>query len=116
MKKLSLVCALLLLVSGASLLIAEDGSWTGEVLDMKCYETGKSGEGHAGCAATCLGKGGDMGLLVEGDVVMVDREGSDAEAIKALEKLGGHMAKVTGSASEMDGKAVVKVKTAEKAG
>ena len=98
-----------------ALFAGDEGSWTGEVLDMKCYGDGQKGAGHAGCAARCLGGGSDMGLLVDGEVVKVDRAESDADAIKTLEKLGGKAATVTGTAMEADGATVVKVTAAKAA-
>lgn len=112
-KALFAVLALSLMLSAPAL--AAD-TWTGEVLDMVCFGDGQKGEAHAGCAARCLGRGNDMGLLVGDDVVKIDRAGSDAAAIKTLEGLGGKNAKVTGEAMKADdGTVTVKVSAAEAA-
>ena len=112
-KALFAVLAISLMVGAPAL--AGD-TWTGEVLDMVCFGQGQKGAAHAGCAATCLKKGNDMGLLVGDDVVKIDRAGSDADAIKALENLGGKAAKVTGKAMKADdGTVTVTVSAAEAA-
>lgn len=116
MKKLAVVTGLLvLLVAAGGVLALEDGSWTGEVLDLKCYAQGQSGAGHAGCAVRCLNGGSEMGLLVDGDVVHIDAAASDEAALKALKDLGGKQAKVSGAATKDGDKVTVAVKTAEAA-
>ena len=92
MKKILFLALLAALVlTGAS--FADAGEWTGEVLDLNCYESrGAKGEGHASCAVRCLNGGSPMGLLVDGDVVYVDTENSDAAALKTMKDLGGKMA------------------------
>ena len=114
MKKALFAVLALSLMVGAPALAGD--TWTGEVLDMVCFGQGQKGAGHAGCAATCLKKGNDMGLLVGDDVVKIDRAGSDADAIKTLENLGGKAAKVTGKAMKADdGTVTVTVTAAEAA-
>jgi hypothetical protein len=119
MKKLAVLSGLLgmlvLLVATGGVLAMDEGSWTGEVLDLKCYAQGQSGAGHAGCATRCLNGGGEMGLLVDGDVVYVDAAASDAAAMKTLKGLGGKQAKVSGAATKDGDKVTVTVKTAEPA-
>jgi hypothetical protein len=116
MKKLAVITGLLvLLVAAAGVVALEDGSWTGEVLDLKCYAQGQSGAGHAGCAVRCLNGGAEMGLLVDGDVVHIDAA-SDAAALKTLKGLGGKQAKVSGAAKKDGDKTTVTVKSAEAAG
>ncbi|MCY3926750.1 MAG: hypothetical protein OXG81_00585 [Acidobacteria bacterium] len=114
MKKALFAVLALSLMFGAPALAGD--TWTGEVLDMVCFGNGQKGAGHAGCAAKCLGDGNEMGLLVGDDVVKIDRAGSDADAIKTLEKLGGKAAKVTGKAMKADdGTVTVTVSAAEAA-
>ena len=116
MKKLAVVTGLLvLLVATGGVLALEDGSWTGEVLDLKCYGQGQSGAGHAACAVKCLNGGGEMGLLVDGDVVHIDAAASDAAAVKTLKGLGGKQAKVSGAAKKDGDKVTVTVTAAEPA-
>jgi hypothetical protein len=109
-KTLFLLTILALVLGGAAL--AADGTWTGEVLDLKCHATGQQGAAHAGCAVKCLEGGAPMGLLVDGEVVKVNADASDAEAIKTLKSLGGKQAVVTGAVAD----GVVTVKTAKAAG
>ncbi len=116
MKKALFAVLALSLMVGAPALAGD--TWTGEVLDMTCFGKDKSNKGaaHAGCASTCLGNGLAMGLLVGDEVVKVDREGSDADAIKTLEGLGGKAAKVSGKAMKADdGTVTVTVTAAEAA-
>ena len=112
MRKLAWITALLVLLVAAGAAMAEDGTWTGEVLDMKCYAQGQKGAGHAACAVKCLNGGSEMGLLVDGNVVHVDAAASDAAAISTLKGLGGKQAKVTGSVKKDGDKTTVTVKTA----
>ncbi|MEM1248251.1 MAG: hypothetical protein AAGK22_17890 [Acidobacteriota bacterium] len=114
MKKLFILFAAALLASAGFALMADD-TWTGEVLDMKCYANGQKGEGHAGCAKRCLEGGSDMGLLVGDDVVKVDMEASDEGAIKTMIENGGKNVEITGTASTADGETTVVVKTAKAA-
>jgi len=47
---------------------AEDQTVTGEVVDLMCYlDHGAKGDKHAGCATTCISKGGPVGLLTSDD-------------------------------------------------
>lgn len=99
MKKLTVLFAALMLTGLCSAVAfsADSMSWTGEVLDLGCYAKGQHGASHASCAVTCLEKGGAMGLLVDGEVVKVDTEASNADAVKLLKSLGGKNATVTGT-------------------
>ncbi|HVS13996.1 MAG TPA: hypothetical protein VMV46_08730 [Thermoanaerobaculia bacterium] len=116
MKALFALLSIVALVAGGAALFAEEGSWTGEVLDLQCYErNGAHGAEHASCAARCLGNGAEVALLIDGEVVKIDAAASDAEAVKTLRGLGGKNAKVSGSASEADGTTTVTVKKAEPA-
>jgi hypothetical protein len=57
----SVLAGLCLPVSSAR---AQDQTLTGEVVDLMCYlDHGAKGEKHAGCAKTCISKGGPVGLL-----------------------------------------------------
>ena len=39
----------------------------GEPVDIQCYLTGQSGEGHASCAASCAEKGLPIGFVTKGE-------------------------------------------------
>ena len=59
------VIAALIVLPAPSGMAAEDVTLKGEPVDMNCYLTGKSGEGHAACAKACAGKGNPIGFVVE---------------------------------------------------
>lgn len=104
-----------LVLTGAA--FADAGKWTGEVLDLQCYESrGAKGEGHASCAVRCLNGGSPMGLLVDGNVVYVDTENSDAAALKTMKDLGGKMVNIEGETKTEGDKTVVKVTKAKATG
>ncbi len=92
---------------------AEDTTLTGEPVDMNCYVTGKSGEGHAACAKSCAEKGNPIGLAVkgaDGKVSLYLVLGGGGKAAKDL--MTEHMGKqvtVTGAVTEKDGMKIVTV-------
>ena len=70
MKKLALLCCAIAALSLVPLSgVAQDKEGpvemevTGEAVDISCYLTGKSGEGHAGCATACVKGGKPIGLV-----------------------------------------------------
>ena len=88
----------------------DEGKWTGEVLDLSCYDDrGAKGTSHATCASTCLKNGKPMGLLTsDGDVVTL-KAGEDSAPFESLKALAGKQAVVEGALAEEDGKKVVTV-------
>ena len=97
---------------------AEDETVTlkGEAVDIACYLTGKSGPGHAGCAAACAAKDQPIGFVVgSGDEkVLYLVLGSGKKAPKDF--LAAHMGKqimVTGKASKKEGMPVISVAKVE---
>lgn len=85
---------------------AVDVVLSGEPVDITCYMSGKSGEGHAGCATACANKGNPIGLVVdEGDKkVLYLVLGADGKASKELmAEYMGYVVDVTGKASKKDG-------------
>ena len=92
-----------------------DVTLRGEVLELGCYEREASGPEHAACAVRCLQNGAEMGLLVDGEVVYVDRAGSNKQAIEKLVELGGQVVEVSGTTSVSDEKTTLKVTAAKKA-
>jgi len=116
MKPLFTLLTIAALLCGGAALFADEGSWTGEVLDLTCYErNGAHGPDHASCAQRCLNNGNEVALLVDGELVKVDAAASDAEAIKTLREHGGKNVKVTGSAKEADGTTTVTIQKVEPA-
>ncbi len=107
-----IACLAALALTGVA--VADEVKMNAEVLDLKCYENGQKGEGHATCAQRCLAGGSPMGLLHEGDVVFVDMEGSDQAALETLKKLGGHTADVSGETTTDGEKTTIKVTAAAK--
>ena len=107
--------AALVLAFAAAPAAAAD-SMTGEVLDLGCYENGQSGASHASCAKRCLGRGGALGLLVDGEVYEIDVEASDEAAVKTMREKGGENVTVKGQAADEDGKKTLAVQSAEPAG
>lgn len=85
---------------------------TGEPVDINCYLTGKSGEGHAACATACAAKGNPIGLVVtEGDkstlYLVIGAGGKQANDV-----LGSHMGKqvsVKGKVTKKEGLSVIEV-------
>ncbi|MDP4679365.1 MAG: hypothetical protein NWS46_03260 [Cyclobacteriaceae bacterium] len=108
-KGLILSCCVLLSFSS----LAQDGTWTGEVVDIDCYLANESkGDGHAQCAKSCISSGKPMGLLTEkGDVILLVA-GKSTETLTAL---AGQKAEVKGKKSERGGIAMIVVSEAKKA-
>ena len=106
---LILTCCVLMATSSFA---QDEGSWTGEVVDLDCYvANGSQGLGHAQCAKSCIKSGKPMGLLTEsGDVVLLV-PGDNAEA---LTELAGEMAEVKGKKSEKGGITMIVVSEAKK--
>ena len=104
--------SLLVLLSTVALTaVAEEGTWTGEVLDLACYVAkGAKGADHAGCAKTCVKNGQPMGLLTDdGTLVLLAADHKNGEPYDALKDLAGQQASVTGELAERDGMKVVTV-------
>jgi len=85
---------------------------TGEAVDISCYLGGKSGEGHASCAATCVKGGKPIGFVIdkEGEMMMMLIMDGGSGAAKDI--LGDHMGKqitIKGKYSEKDGLKIFKV-------
>ena len=109
-KGLILTCCVLLSFSS----FAQEGSWTGEVVDLDCYvANGSLGEGHAQCAKSCITSGKPIGLLTEkGDVILLVA-GSKKEVLAGL---AGQKAEVKGKKSVRGGITMIVVSEASKVG
>ncbi|MEQ9289784.1 MAG: hypothetical protein RIG77_22840 [Cyclobacteriaceae bacterium] len=109
-KSMFLACCVLLSFSS----FAQEGSWTGEVVDLDCYvANGSKGEGHAQCAKSCITSGKPMGLLTEkGDVLLLVA----GDKAKLLTELAGQKAEVKGKKSERGGMTMIVVSDAKKTG
>ncbi len=115
MKKILLGCALVIVLSsalvGGALADDNEGTWTGEVVDLACYVAkGAKGTDHAGCAKSCVKNGQPMGLLTDdGSLVLLSADHKDGTPYEALKDLAGAKAEVMGSLAERDGMKVVTV-------
>ncbi|MFY0650776.1 MAG: hypothetical protein JXQ96_02020 [Cyclobacteriaceae bacterium] len=105
-----LACCVLLSFSS----FAQDGTWTGEVVDLDCYvANGAKGDGHAQCAKSCITSGKPMGLLTEkGDVILLV-PGAKSELLTSL---AGQKAEVKGKKSARGGMTMIVVSEAKKVG
>ena len=94
-----------------NLAAGDDGTWTGEVVDLACYVgNGAKGADHAGCAKSCVKNGQPMGLLTdEGKLVLLAADHKNGEPYEALKELAGQKASVNGSLAEKDGMKIVTV-------
>ena len=90
----------------------EEGSWTGEIVDLDCYiGNGLKGADHATCAKTCITAGKPAGLLTDsGDVILLVA-GDKADVIA---ELAGQKADITGKKSEKGGVTMIVVTDAKK--
>ncbi len=107
------LCLLALLASLGLAAGADDqeGTWTGEILDLACYVgSGAQGADHAGCAKSCVKNGQPMGLLTDdGTLLLLAANHKDGAAFEALKDLAGEKAAVVGTLAEKDGMKVVTV-------
>ncbi|MDH3522859.1 MAG: hypothetical protein OES32_04670 [Acidobacteriota bacterium] len=112
------VVALALTFALGALAQPDQGSWTGEVVDLACYlSQGAHGADHAGCAKSCVKNGQPMGLLTsEGDLVLLAADHKEGAPYEALKDLAGEKAEVKGVLSEKDGMKLVTVTAARAAG
>ena len=120
MKKLAVFSiALLLAIPLTSMIVsAADGDATlsGEPVDITCFLTGKSGEGHASCAMACANKGLPIGFLVkDGDkselYLVLGGDGKSAKDLMAAHM--GKQVKATGSVATNNGLKVFTVTKVE---
>lgn len=105
-----IVCSLVLIaILGAPMAVmAAETTLTGEPVDIACFLTGKSGEGHASCAKSCASKGQPVGLSVtDGDSTLLYLVMGSAKDDVVAQM--GKQVKVTGEVSDKDGMKVIKV-------
>src|SRR5579862_7943409 len=74
-----------------------------EVIDVACYVAkGAHGEEHQGCAAKCIGEGGELALLQDGNLyIPVDKKFHSAR--KRFVTKGGETVRVSGKKVEKSG-------------
>jgi len=89
-----------ILVMACSVGMAADFSATGDIVDAKCANGGKSGAGHSSCAQNCI-KGGQPAVLVTADGKIYEITNQDEVTPHA-----GHKVMIEGT--EADGKVTVK--------
>lgn len=117
-KRLSLLTLALVLLTGlATSTSAEEGTWTGEIIDIACYvPNGAAGADHAGCAKSCVKNGQPMGLLLaDGTVITLAADHKNGAPFESLKDMAGGHAKVVGTLAEKGGMKVVTVTGAKAA-
>jgi hypothetical protein len=116
-KKLLMLGLALVLATGIAFAEAQEGSWTGEVVDLACYVSqGAKGADHAGCAKSCVKGGQPMGLLTsDGTLVLLSADHKDGAPYESLKDMAGSQATVMGTLAEKDGMKVVTVTGAKAA-
>jgi len=87
MKRVFVLLAVLLMATSVSFA----ATFTGDIVDQKCANGGKSGEGHANCAKNCI-KGGQPAVLVTADGKIYELSDQEQAA-----KHAGHTVKITGT-------------------
>ena len=120
-RKIIISLSILTLLALAGLTVAADqqeGTWTGEVVDIACYVgSGAKGPDHRGCAKSCVKNGQPMGLLTDdGTLVLLAADHKNGAPFEALKDLAGDMAQVRGTLAEKDGMKVVTVTASRAAG
>lgn len=118
MKKSLFGFAVLVLALGTAFAAtAADTTLKGEPVDMQCYLTGQSGEGHASCAKSCAEKGTPIGFMsttADGKKQLYLVLGADRKPAKDF--MAEHMGKqvtVTGTVTEKNGMKVITVSKVE---
>ena len=97
-------------VIGGALLMADAGSWTGEVIDVACYATHQSkGAGHMECGTKCVKGGLPVGLLV-GETTYILVSADHKPMNDKLAEHVGHTVTVTGEKFESNGANLITVK------
>lgn len=91
--------------------VADEGTWSGEIVDLACYVAqGAQGADHSGCAKSCVKNGQPMGLLTDdGTLVLLASDHKDGKPYEALKELAGEKADVSGKLAERDGMKIVTV-------
>lgn len=119
MKTRLILLSLAAILALSSLAIASEnnGTWTGEIVDLACYVGhGAKGSDHAGCAKACVKGGQPMGLLTDdGTLVLLAADHKDGAPFEALKDLAGQIAEVSGTLAEKDGMKIVTVSGAKAA-
>ena len=120
MKKVSLILCGIFAVAIIPLLLPaaqETKTLKGEPVDIQCYLAGRSGAGHASCAATCVTeKGLPAGLVVEEDGKKVLYLLLGSGSTTAAKLVGEHMGKqvmVTGKVTKKEGLSVIQAEKVE---
>ena len=94
-------------------------SVTGEAVDIQCYLSGRSGEGHAACAKTCVEGGQPVGFVTvddEGKEHLYLVMGADRKPAKDyVAELMGKEVTATGTLVTKDGMKILTVSKVEAA-
>ena len=112
MKKNIAVAAIFVFVATmfGTVLMAAEGSWTGEVIDVACYSSHQTkGATHAECGTKCVKAGLPVGLLV-GDTTYLLVSSDHKPMNEQLAAHVGHTVTVTGEKFEAKGANLITVK------
>ena len=85
---------------------------TGEPVEIGCYLAGRSGEGHASCAVTCITGGAVAGFVTKVDGKNVLYLALAPRGKKIVDVLGDHMGKqvkATGKVVEKEGLRIITI-------
>lgn len=106
-------------IAGVVAHAADETTVTGEPVDIACFLTGKSGEGHAACAKGCAEKGQPLGISAKGadgkPVLYLAMGGGGKAAKDYLASVMGKQVKVTGTVAEKDGMKIITITKVEAA-
>lgn len=98
------------LTLSGSLLMAAEGSWTGEVIDVACYAShGAKGAGHTECGTKCVKAGLPVGLLVGDATYLLVSANHEPMNSKLADNVGKTIT-VTGEKFESNGANLISVK------
>lgn len=83
----------------------------GEVIDLSCYmDHGAKGEGHKGCAESCIKRGLPAGLLTaDGQLYLLTENHSKEKAYTKLSKYAAEQVSVTGTVADKNGMKAISV-------
>ncbi len=103
MKKISIVCVLLLLMASTVCIVSAE-TWKGSISDKMCGAT-HHGQDAVACTKSCVKNGSAYAFVTGKDKVLDIDNQKDAKVAADLDKYAGQMVSVTGTASK-DGKSI----------
>ena len=119
MKYVGMLCAVAMALAVTPMMVSgadDEVTLSGEPVDINCFLTGKSGEGHASCAMSCAERGNPIGLFVkDGDKeeLYLVIGGGGKSAKDAIAEHMGKQVKATGKVTNKGGMKVIEVSKVE---